>query len=82
MQYADLRFLTDPAFDRPRRYPNGAEKLVPPAADPSSIGVIDAVLLSHEHLYDNLDEAGRAFLPRARRVLTTRAAAHRLVRPA
>jgi L-ascorbate metabolism protein UlaG (beta-lactamase superfamily) len=36
------------------------------------------VLLSHDHHLDNLDEAGRAFLPRAGRVVTTTEGAQRL----
>jgi len=76
--YGGLRFLSDPAFDPPRRYPNGAAKLAAPAVEADAIGAIDAVLLSHEHHLDNLDEAGRAFLPRAARVLTTTAGAARL----
>jgi L-ascorbate metabolism protein UlaG (beta-lactamase superfamily) len=39
---------------------------------------IDLVLLSHDHHADNLDPSGRAFLPRAGRVLTTAAGAERL----
>ena len=38
---------------------------------PSEVGAVDAVLLSHDQHADNLDHAGRAFLPRAARVLTT-----------
>src|SRR5262249_45918035 len=37
-----------------------------------------AVLLSHDHHFDNLDRAGRALLQRARTVLTTQAGANRL----
>jgi L-ascorbate metabolism protein UlaG (beta-lactamase superfamily) len=36
----------------------------------ADIGPIDAVLLSHDHHTDNLDEAGRALLPSANEVLT------------
>jgi hypothetical protein len=39
---------------------------------------LDAVLLSHDHHFDNLDHAGRALLPSARRVLTTGAGAARI----
>jgi L-ascorbate metabolism protein UlaG (beta-lactamase superfamily) len=39
---------------------------------------VDAVLLSHDHHGDNLDDAGRALLPGAGVVLTTAAGARRL----
>jgi hypothetical protein len=42
-----------------------------PALTPESRGPIDVVLLSHEHHSDNLDPDGRAFLPRAARVLSS-----------
>ncbi len=45
---------------------------------PEDIGKIDAVLLSHDHHEDNLDRAGRAVLPHAEKVITTRAGAKRL----
>lgn len=77
-----LRLLTDPTFD-----PAGEEyktsvytlrKLEGPAVDVESLGGIDAVLLSHDHHFDNLDRSGRDFLPNAGMVLTTRAGADRL----
>ncbi|GAA1817427.1 MBL fold metallo-hydrolase [Luedemannella flava] len=46
-----------------------------PAGD---VGPIDAVLLTHDHHGDNLDEAGRALLPKAGTVVTTVAGAARL----
>jgi L-ascorbate metabolism protein UlaG (beta-lactamase superfamily) len=39
---------------------------------------LDAVLLSHEHHDDNLDDAGRALLPRAGAIVTTASGARRL----
>ena len=39
---------------------------------------MDVVLISHDHHLDNLDEAGRAYLPRAGAVITTAAGAERL----
>ena len=71
-----LRFLTDPAHD-PAGSHSGA-KLMGPAIPPNEIGAIDAVLLSHDQHGDNLDEAGRALLPTAGQVLTTKAGATRL----
>lgn len=81
-EVAGLRLLTDPTFD-----PGGTEyrtsiytlkKTTDPALTADTVGDIDAVLLSHDHHFDNLDRNGRAFLPLARRVLTTRAGAERL----
>lgn len=76
-EYGSLRWLTDPAFSPPGEY-DGLVKLSGPAIAPDDLGAIDVVLVSHDHHADNLDPAGRAFLPRARRVLTTVAGAQRL----
>ena len=78
-----MRLLTDPAFDPPGGNYNfgfgtSSTKLTAPAIRPEDIGDIDAVLLSHDQHEDNLDEAGRALLPRAGKVLTTCAAAKRI----
>ena len=76
-----FRLLTDPTFDAPRAYqlPHvKLEKLSGPAMAEDAIGEIDAVLLSHDQHADNLDESGKHFLPKARRVLTTVAGAKRL----
>jgi L-ascorbate metabolism protein UlaG (beta-lactamase superfamily) len=77
------RLLTDPTFDGPgRRYDFGwgtsSRKLTGPAVSIEDIGPIDAVLLTHEHHADNLDDAGRALLPSVGTVLTTRSGAARL----
>ena len=71
-----FRLLTDPGFD-----PNGTEKsegpghlltkIMAPPVPVDEIGPIDAVLLSHQQHYDNLDISGRALLPQVGRVLTT-----------
>jgi hypothetical protein len=58
------RLLTDPTFDSPAGGTPSAggrsrARLRGPAA--ADIGPIDAVLLSHDHRADNLDDAGRAF---------------------
>jgi L-ascorbate metabolism protein UlaG (beta-lactamase superfamily) len=79
--YAGLRFLTDPTFDPPherRQGPSIRVKYAGPVVPAEDVEPSDAVLLSHDHHHDNLDDAGRAFLGRARRVLTTRAGAERL----
>ena len=82
LAFNGLRFLTDPTFD-----PSGAErssgpvtlhKSSGPALAASQIGKVDAVLLSHEHHFDNLDDAGRALLPSAGKVFTTRDGAQRM----
>ncbi len=76
-----FRLLTDPTFDLPGTYqlPHVKfEKLSGPALALDMIGEIDAVLLSHDQHADNLDESGKHFLPKARRVLTTEAGAKRL----
>lgn len=76
-----FRLLTDPTFDLPGTYqlPHvKLEKLSGPALALEAIGEIDAVLLSHDQHADNLDESGKHFLPKARRVLTTEAGAKRL----
>jgi L-ascorbate metabolism protein UlaG (beta-lactamase superfamily) len=77
------RILTDPTFDPPgRRYAFGwgtsSRKLVGPAVSADALGPIDAVLLTHDHHGDNLDDAGRALLPSAGKVLTTVSGAARL----
>jgi L-ascorbate metabolism protein UlaG (beta-lactamase superfamily) len=77
------RLLTDPTFDAPgRKYNFGwgtsSRKLAGPAIAPGELGQIDAVLLSHDHHDDNLDDAGRALLPSAGTVVTTVPGAKRL----
>jgi len=54
------------------------EKLSGPALGAEAIGEVDAVLLSHDQHADNLDHSGKAFLAKAKRVLTTVAGAKRL----
>ena len=80
------RLLTDPTFD-----PGGSEYTTPvytlhkslgPAVAIDAIGHVDAVLLSHDQHFDNLDRAGRAVLSSATRVITTPAGAERIGNPA
>jgi L-ascorbate metabolism protein UlaG (beta-lactamase superfamily) len=78
VEYAGLRWLTDPALSPPGEYAGGLVKTTGPAIEPEALLPIDVVLLSHEHHSDNLDPAGREFLPRAGRVLTTMQGAERL----
>jgi L-ascorbate metabolism protein UlaG (beta-lactamase superfamily) len=81
IELAGFRLLTDPTFDAPGRYQRAVviqEKTTGPALAPEAIGAIDAVLLSHDQHIDNLDQSGRAFLPRAGRVFTSPVGAERL----
>jgi L-ascorbate metabolism protein UlaG (beta-lactamase superfamily) len=82
LEWGGLRLLTDPTFDPlGTEYPTAAyslRKTQAPALLPDALAPFDAVLLSHDHHFDNLDHAGRALLPRAARVLTTAAGAARL----
>lgn len=79
---AGLRFLTDPTFD-----PAGSSYATPaytlykttaPALAYHELPSLTAVLLSHDHHVDNLDRLGRAMLPQAATVYTTREGAERL----
>jgi L-ascorbate metabolism protein UlaG (beta-lactamase superfamily) len=78
LEYAGLRWLTDPSLSPPGAYERGLVKTTAPALDVEAIQPIDVVLLSHDHHSDNLDPAGREFLPRAGHVLTTVEGARRL----
>lgn len=75
------RLLTDPTFDGAGYYAAGAvqlEKLAGPALQPDEIGAVDAVLLSHDQHFDNLDHSGRAYLGKAAKTFTTEVGARRL----
>ena len=82
LEFAGLRCLTDPTFDPAgTEYPTAAytlRKTQSPAIAPAQIGPIDAVLLSHDHHFDNLDHSGRSVLAAARATYTTGAGAERL----
>jgi L-ascorbate metabolism protein UlaG (beta-lactamase superfamily) len=82
LEWGGTRLLTDPTFDRGgteyRAASYSLRKTQAPALAPSSLGLLDAVLLSHDHHFDNLDTAGRGVLNRATRVFSTPAAAARL----
>jgi L-ascorbate metabolism protein UlaG (beta-lactamase superfamily) len=83
LEIGSIRLLTDPVFDPAGGnyhfgYGTGAKKLTAPSIKPETIGQIDAVLLSHDHHEDNLDRAGRALLPLARKVITTTVGAKRV----
>jgi L-ascorbate metabolism protein UlaG (beta-lactamase superfamily) len=77
------RILTDPTFDPPgRRYRfrfgTSSTKTAGPAITARDLEPVDAVLLSHDHHADNLDDTGRTLLPHAGVVVTTHAGRHRL----
>jgi L-ascorbate metabolism protein UlaG (beta-lactamase superfamily) len=64
LELGGLRLLTDPTFDPPGgEYTTGPvtlRKLAAPALSPDALGRLDAILLSYNHHFDNLDHAGRA----------------------
>jgi L-ascorbate metabolism protein UlaG (beta-lactamase superfamily) len=83
VEFEGWRIVTDPTFDPPgRRYRFGwgtaSTKVTGPALTVDEVGPVDAVLLTHDHHADNLDDAGRAMLPAAGVVVTTRSGAQRL----
>jgi L-ascorbate metabolism protein UlaG (beta-lactamase superfamily) len=83
IEYGGLRLLTDPTFDPPGRYrgphsPVEHVKTAGPALSVEDVGRLDAVLLSHDHHFDNLDNAGRALLPSVGVTYTTNSGAQRL----
>jgi L-ascorbate metabolism protein UlaG (beta-lactamase superfamily) len=82
LEFHGLRILTDPTFDPAgTTYPTSLytlRKTAGPSVPSGQIGRLDAVLLSHDHHFDNLDHAGRDMLARAKSVLTTPAGASRL----
>jgi L-ascorbate metabolism protein UlaG (beta-lactamase superfamily) len=82
LELGGFRLLTDPGFDPAgTRFESGSYVLVKtagPRLPPEAILPVDAVLLSHDHHFDNLDGSGRKFLPRAGQVITTREGASRL----
>ncbi|MEU8383912.1 MBL fold metallo-hydrolase [Streptosporangium sp. NPDC048865] len=83
IEFGGWRLLTDPTFDAPGRtyafgWGTSSRKLTGPALPAAGVGPVDAVLLSHDHHGDNLDDAGRALLATAGSTITTRAGARRL----
>ena len=81
LDIAGLRLLTDPTFDPPGLYretPVRHEKVSGPALSVEEVGRVDAVLLSHDHHFDNLDNSGRAMLPSVGVTYTTKSGEGRL----
>jgi L-ascorbate metabolism protein UlaG (beta-lactamase superfamily) len=77
LEYGGARWLTDPALSSPGEYDH-LTKTTGPELDVATLEPFDAVLLSHDQHADNLDPAGREFLPRVDTVLTTVEGAQRL----
>ena len=71
------RLLTDPTSTAPvsRTYHfgwgTGSRKVTGPAVQPDVLQPIDAVMLTHDHHADNLDDDERVSLPSAGVVVTT-----------
>lgn len=68
VEFEGWRILTDPTFDPPgRRYRSGwgtaSNKITGPSLPADELGPVHAVLLSHDHHADNLDDTGRTLLP-------------------
>lgn len=82
LEWGGLRLLTDPTFDPAGTVYAAAayslRKTQDPARPAAALLPVDAVLLSHDHHWDNLDHGGRSMLAEAPRVLTTAAGAERL----
>lgn len=82
LEIGGLRLLTDPTFDPAGSHyasrPAPRVKTVDPAISIAQLGQVDAILLSHDQHFDNLDRAGRAYLPQAGQILTTPASAQNL----
>jgi L-ascorbate metabolism protein UlaG (beta-lactamase superfamily) len=82
IEYAGRTWITDPTFDEAgAEYPRGPvtlRKTTGPALRSDELAAPDFALVSHDQHADNLDNAGRAFLSRAARVVTTKEGASRL----
>lgn len=79
LEYAGLRFVTDPTFDPPQSYSEPGEttlvKTGAPGLSRADLGTIDAVLLSHHSHKDNLDNEGLELIATGIPTLSTREAA-------
>lgn len=87
IEFEGWRILTDPTFDPPGRtyrFALGTKstKLTGPAMSTDEVGAVDAILLSHDHHADNLDDSGRKVLDGSPVVITTASGARRLGAPA
>ena len=75
-----LRIMTDPTLDPAGGVYHSGDLIHKKIKGPANIqiGHIDIILLSHDQHYDNLDNAGRMFLPTIDKTYTTVPAAGRL----
>lgn len=81
LEIGSVRILTDPVFDEGERYYSfgsrwfdrwiGATRFKGPTLKCEEIPELDAILLSHAHHSDNLDDGGRSLFGRTRQVITT-----------
>ena len=82
LEIGAARLLTDPTFDSPRSYESASgarlTKVTGPALPAGEVGRIDAVLLSHDHHFDNFDAAGRELARSVPVVVTTASGAERI----
>jgi L-ascorbate metabolism protein UlaG (beta-lactamase superfamily) len=82
LEIEGVRFLTDPTFDPAgqeyRPGPYVLRKTAGPSVAAQSLAPVHVVLLSHDHHFDNLDNAGRSFLGNVGTVFTTMNGASRL----
>ncbi|MEV6878133.1 MBL fold metallo-hydrolase [Amycolatopsis sp. NPDC051128] len=81
LELGGVRLLTDPTFDAPGDHPVGSRVLVKTedsALTEDAVGVVDAVLLSHDQHPDNLDDGGRGYLASVPLTLVTPSGAERL----
>ena len=82
LEYAGLRFITDPTFDAPQTYVEpGSTTLVKtagPAIGRTDLDTIDIILLSHHSHKDNLDYEGLELLATGIPTLSTPDAANEL----
>jgi L-ascorbate metabolism protein UlaG (beta-lactamase superfamily) len=75
LEIGSMRILTDPVLDDgSKSYRLGplawATREVGPSIRPDQLAPLDAVLLSHAHHLDNLDETGKGILHEATQVIT------------
>jgi L-ascorbate metabolism protein UlaG (beta-lactamase superfamily) len=79
LDYAGLRFVTDPTFDPPQTYAEPGSTTLVKTAGPgiprAELGRVDAVLLSHHTHKDNLDYEGLELIATGIPTLSTRDAA-------
>ncbi|WP_326947148.1 MBL fold metallo-hydrolase [Amycolatopsis sp. NBC_01307] len=81
LELGGVRLLTDPTFDPPGDHSIGQRVLVKiedSVLTEDAVGVVDAVLLSHDQHPDNLDDRGRDYLKTVPLTLTTPSGAERL----